>query len=139
MKTTFETEEEKKFLRQLLLRGTMATEQFTLDPDKVKYAGLRLYCELMREFRAKCFEYMEENDVNQPYIDALFSEDYDKEDKGERDNHDFVDSVVTEEQEFSLSDFDHGKPLFVPSRPITEADDDGISLFSMEHPIKDNE
>lgn len=75
MKTTFETNEEKIFLRKLLTYTIMYTERFIFLPlENEKYykqQKLSAYCKIIKETRKKCFEYLEEEDPNQHIIDSI--------------------------------------------------------------------
>lgn len=65
MKTNFEND--KEFLHYLLIRGIMASENILFNnvPNRDGYK------EMMKNYRKKCFEYLEEVDPNQSFIDKL--------------------------------------------------------------------
>ena len=68
MKSTFETEEDLKFLHKLLWRGVMSTDQ-VFDSNFIE--DFPEYASFLIKFRKKCFEYFEEPDPNEAVISHL--------------------------------------------------------------------
>lgn len=68
MKTTFETEEEIKFLYDLLWRGVMSSESVLFNPA---YDSCSAYVGIIKKFRKKCFEYLETKDPNEQVLEKI--------------------------------------------------------------------
>jgi hypothetical protein len=66
MKTNFDND--KKFLHFLLIRGIMASDEILFNNTN---SSTERYKQIMKGYRKKCFEYLEEEDPNQAIIDNL--------------------------------------------------------------------